>query len=139
MNELLRVMQVIYSSWIMAAPEGKELPAIPTGSGAFDYALKNACEEGLLPEWARSSLHFTISATGLVCLESEPIQRLATEAKITSDSNPSYIRTNIEVSKSVARHLLRRLEISEQDARRLGEKLRAELGVDADGATVSAT
>ena len=126
MNQMLRLTQVIYSSWIVGGDED-QVPPIPTGPGVFDRALKRVCEAGKFPEWARNSLHFVESSSGLNCLEAAGIQRLATEAKIVSDPNPSYTRSKIEVSKEAARYLLARLGIAEEEAKDWGAMLRVEL------------
>lgn len=126
MNALLRVMQVIYSSWIISGDD-KNTSGIPTGPGVFDYALRDLIEKGLFPAWVQENLHFVETTGGLTCLESAQIQRLATEAKITSDPNPSYTRSDIEVTKKVAQHWLARLEIEEDDAKEWGSALRAAL------------
>jgi hypothetical protein len=130
MNELLKAMQVIYASWIIAGEAGETTPPpIPSGSGEFDHALKRLWENGVFPDSVRQALHFVDSSSGLVCLEAGRIQRLATEAKITSDPNPSYTRSEIKVSRTVARHLLARLNISETKAKEWGLRMRAELGL----------
>ena len=92
-------MQVIYSSWIISGEEGKSPTAIPTGPGVFDYALSDLVKRGMFPEWVRDRLHFVESASGLTCLEAEQIQKLATEGKMTSDPNPAYVRSDIQVTK----------------------------------------
>lgn len=123
---LLRVMQVLYSCWLLAG-EDTDSPAIPSGPGVFDHALKKAYDDGLFPDWVRERLHFVDSHWGLTCLEVADIQRLATEAKITSDPNPTYLRTEIRVGKEVAQHLLSRLGVSEEDAATWGRAFRKAL------------
>lgn len=49
------------------------------------------------------------------------------EAKITSDPNPSYTRSEIEVTDKVAYYLLARLKIDEADAKVWGAALREAL------------
>jgi hypothetical protein len=125
MNQLLRVTQVIYSSLILGS-EGKSA-AVPTGPGVFDLALNKMVEEGMFPKWLRDQLHFVQSAGGLMCLEAGEIQGLAMEMKIISNPNPSYIRSEIQVTAKVARHSLSRLAISEEEAVTWGRALRAAL------------
>jgi len=125
MNQLLRVTQVIYSSLILGAA-GKS-SAVPTGPGVFDFALQQMVKEAKFPEWLRAQLHFVDSAGGLTCLESSEIQGLAMEMKIISNPNPSYTRSEIQVTAKVARHSLSRLGVSEEDAVTWGKALRAAL------------
>jgi len=125
MNPLLRVMQVIYSSWIISGEDDDT--AIPTGPGVFDYALHDLAQRGILPKMVLQHLHFVETACGLTCLEAAQIQKLATEGKMTSDPNPSYVRSDIAVSKRVARHWLARLGIPENEAINLGNALRKSL------------
>ena len=128
MNPLLRVMQVIYSCWIISSDKEGDSPGIPSGPGVFDHALHRVItERGGFPDLVRERLHFVDSTWGLTCLEVADIQRLATEAKITSDPNPAYLRTEIRVSKEVAQYLLSRLNISEDDAVKWGRAFREEL------------
>ncbi len=124
MNELLRVMQIIYSSWIISGEEGESPTAIPTGPGVFDYALNDLVKRGMFPDWVRNRLHFVESVSGLTCLEADQIQKLATEGKMTSDPNPAYVRSDIQVTKKVARHWLARLGITEEEAKSWGAALR---------------
>lgn len=122
MNTLLPIAQLIYSSWIITDDNGSR--NIPTGTpGAFDYALRDIVND--LPEWAANSLHFVETNAGLVCLELGQIQKLATEAKLTSDPNPSYTRSHFEVSPLLARRCLSRLGVNEEKATTIGQNLRA--------------
>jgi hypothetical protein len=122
MNTLLPIAQLIYSSWILTDDNGSR--NIPTGTpGALDYALRDVVKD--LPDWAAKSLHFVATNAGLVCLELAQIQKLATEAKLTSDPNPSYTRSHFEVSPLLARRCLLRLNVSEQTATTIGKNLRA--------------
>jgi len=123
MNQLLPLTQLIYSSWILGARE--EPRSIPTGSpGPLDYALRDISQAGLLPDWANNELHFVNANAGMACVELPQIQKLATEAKLTSDPNPSYTRSDIEVSDLVAYRCLARLGVAEAQAKKIGEALR---------------
>ncbi len=124
MNELLRLTQLLYSCWIVSgtADDGKE--TIPTGGSVLEYALRDAVNKGIFPEWARKQLHFVSGDAGLTCLELPIIEKLATEIKLTSDPNPSYTRTNIVVGKPLARRCLARLGIPEEQAKAWGAALR---------------
>ncbi len=123
MNELLGLTQLLYSCWIVSGTE-KGMESMPTGNGVLEYALQDAVDKGVFPEWARKRLHFVNGDTGLTCLELPYIQKLATEIKFTSDPNPSYTRTNIVVGRPIALRCLSKLEISETQAAQWGMELR---------------
>jgi hypothetical protein len=124
MKKLLPVAQLIYSSWIVSDDQPGEIQSIPTTSGVLDHALRDVVAHSVLPTWVSSSLHFVETNAGLACLELPQIQKIATEARLTSDPNPSYTRTEIEVSPLVARRCLSRLGISEEQAKSIGLALR---------------
>src|SRR6266436_8687255 len=124
MNELLSLTQLLYSCWIVSGSEDRVKESMPTGNGILEYALQDAVNKGVFPEWARKRLHFVNGDTGLACLELPYIQKLATEIKFTSDPNPSYTRTNIVVGKPLARRCLAKLGISEDDAQQWGKAFR---------------
>jgi hypothetical protein len=121
MNDLLPLTQLIYSSWLLSQPDDRSLPTAP---GVLDHALSYIAEKGSLPEWAREQLHFVDGQSGLRCLEVLQIQKLATEAKITEEPNPSYIRSEIVMSPLLARRCLAQLKVAETSAQELGRALR---------------
>lgn len=125
MNKLLPIAQLVYSSWILTDQESRHRNIPTITPGALDYALRDVVNAGLLPEWASASLHFVATNSGLACLELPQIQKIATEAKLTSDPNPSYVRSDLEVSALVARRCLSRLQVSEDKAKSIGQSLRA--------------
>ncbi len=124
MKKLLPVAQLIYSCWILSDGEDSEDQSIPTSAGILDHALNELVKGGLLPAWASGALHFVVTNSGLTCLELPQIQQIATEAKLTSNPNPSYTRSDIEVSPLVARRCLSRLHVTEEQAKLIGESLR---------------
>ena len=100
---------------------------IPIGPGVFDTALYKLKEQGSLPKLVRDHLHFVETAGGRTCLEVVDIQKLATEGKMLSVSNPSYIRGEVKGSKNTARYFLAKLGISEDEARSFGQAFRQAL------------
>ncbi len=124
MNELLPLTQLLYSCWIVGGADDEETPAVPSGGGVFEHALRDAVKQEAFPEWARKKLHFVSGDVGLTCLELPTVQKLATEIKLTSDPNPSYTRTNIIVGKPVALRCLAKLRVPENLARKWGKVLR---------------
>ena len=123
MYELLPVTELLFSCWIISG-EDETSETLPTTPGVLDYALRDAVNVGIFPEWARKQLHFVNGRMGMRCLELKRIQQLATQAKLTSEPNPSYTHSEVVVGKSVARRCLGRLEISEDEAKTWGQELR---------------
>jgi hypothetical protein len=121
MNRLHDLAQVVISCWRISTNESR----IPTSNGVLDQALKQAVEGGAFPDWARSSMHFVDSRIGLQCVELTGILEWAQRAQLTSAPNPSYQTTEVQVSERVARTLLRRLGVSDEDAKHWGTALQA--------------
>lgn len=121
MNQLHKVAQFLISSWSLGAEGQRE---IPTSNGVLDRALKSAYDSGALPAWVRDEIHFTDSRIGLQCVELPAILDWAQAAELTSAPNPSYRFAELKVSPRVARALLRKLKVSEQDATALGRVLK---------------
>jgi hypothetical protein len=125
MNDLLPLSQLLFSSWILSAESDAERAAIPSGPGVLDHALRILNDQNELPQLFQGRLHFVESNTGLNCLELPEMQRIATEAKITADPNPSYTRTLVEVGPLVAKRCIARIGISVSEAESFGRALRA--------------
>jgi hypothetical protein len=125
MKKLLPVAQLIYSCWILSDDDDSHEQSIPTSAGILDHALHDLVEGQSLPTWAAGALHFVVTNSGLTCLELPQIQQIATEAKLTSNPNPSYTRSDIEVSPLVARRCLSRLKVPEDRAKLIGKSLRS--------------
>jgi hypothetical protein len=120
MNQLHKVAQLLVSSWSLGAVGQRE---IPTSNGVLDRALKSAYDSEALPAWARQEIHFADSRIGLQCIELPAILDWAQAAELTSAPNPSYRCAELKVTSRVARILLRKLKVSEEDARTLGKLL----------------
>ena len=135
MATMLELAQLVVASWIIANEAEKE---IPSGDGVFDLALKKASSDPAFPEWGRAMLHFVDSRFGLQCLEVETLLSVAGKAKLTTDPNPHYVRTEVATTPRVARWLLSRLNVSTEAAERIGRALR--MGVlEAEQKQVAAT
>lgn len=124
MNDLLRVTNLLYCSWLLSGDTEEEKTLFPSSPGLMDYALKAVVEKGGFPEWMRENLHFVNANLGFVCEELAQIQNLATKAKLTSDPNPSYITTEIVVGEMFANRSLSKLGISRAQAEEWGKSLR---------------
>ena len=126
MSNLYNIAHLLVSSWALSNPEnaGKK---IPTSNGLLDRALRIAVNRRSLPEWVSDGLNFVDSRMGLQCVELPEILDWAQRAKLTSTPNPSYQYTEVNVSPLVARTLIRRLGISEPEAKAVGHALREAL------------
>jgi len=122
MRTMVDLAQLIVASWVIANAD--ESSTIPTSEGVIDRALKAAADDPTFPGWAREMLHFVNSRFGLQCVESEAILQAAGKAKLTSDPNPTYTRTEITATPRVARYLLSRLSVSLEEAREIGLALK---------------
>jgi uncharacterized protein (UPF0147 family) len=122
MATMLELAQLVVASWIIANEGEKE---IPSADGVFDLALNKASADPAFPDWGRTMLHFVPSRFGLQCLEVETLFSVAGKAKLTNDPNPLYVRTEVATTPRVARWLLSRLDVSKEDAARIGIALRA--------------
>jgi hypothetical protein len=114
-----RITQFLIASWIL----GTDAKRIPTSRGILDRALKRARDKRMLPPWVGQALHFSVARTGLQCVELPAILDWAQSAELTSAPNPSYQYTELRVSPRVARILISKLGISENDATALGQFL----------------
>jgi hypothetical protein len=124
MERIHDIAQLLVSSWSITS-QGEAERAIPTSHGIFDQALKVVASANELPPWAREVLHFVESRIGMQCVELPTILDWAQKAELTTTPNPSYRLTQVQVSPTVARKLLRRLDVEEADAKKLGTALRA--------------
>lgn len=127
MNDTLRLAQLIYSAWIVSAdPDDAEGRFMPTAPGLLDHTLFGLKQRHLLPDWAENRLTFVEGTTGLICLELPDIQRIATEAKLSKDPNPSYTSTEVSMTPRLAEYSLSRLGLSLAEAQEFGANFRAE-------------
>jgi hypothetical protein len=120
-NRIPDIAQLLVSCWLL----GTNDKYLPTSHGLLDEALERAAQDGQLPEWALNNLHFVDSRVGRRCLELSEILSWAQQAELTSDPNPSYRRTQIQLSDRGAKRLLERLGWTEESAAALGKVLRA--------------
>lgn len=120
MRDLLPITKLLYCSWLLSGQT-----SIPTTPGVLDAALQKVLQSGAFPEWMQKELHFVNSNMGLICEELPYIQKLATQAKITSDPNPSYTTSEIVVGELYASRALGKLDITEDQAIDWGNQLKS--------------
>jgi len=121
MDRLHDIARLLISS--LALVGGDERKEIRTSGGALDRAIGENLDR--FPDWARRELHIADSRVGLQCVELPEILGWAQAAELTSAPNPYYRVIRLQASQRVARVLLKRLRVPEEDARRLGEAIMA--------------
>ncbi|MCZ6834654.1 MAG: hypothetical protein O7G85_02675 [Planctomycetota bacterium] len=118
MSHIDEAAQLLMAAWMLSEEnEGGPKPRIPTEGNILDRALQVSIREGAFPEWFRGILHFTDGSTGLECLELQEILKVAQKRRLTTAPNPSYHATELRISARVARWRLKRLNVSEEDAK----------------------
>jgi hypothetical protein len=125
MDRLHDVARLLVSSLALAS--GEERKRIATSHGILDRAIKHALDNELFPEWARNEMHIADSRVGWQCVELPAILGWAQVAELTNAPNPAYQVTELQVSHRVARTLLRRLNVAEDEAKALGDALMANI------------
>lgn len=125
MDRLHDVARLLISSLALANEEKPK--RIATSHGILDRAIKVALENKLFPEWARNEMHIADSRVGWQCVELPAILGWAQAAELTNAPNPAYQVTELQVSHRVALTLLKRLNVSEHEAKALGEALMANI------------
>lgn len=121
MKTIHDLARLLVASWVLAKDDEQR---IPTSHGLLDRALQRVVDHPRFPAWAKAMLHFVDSRAGLQCVELLTILKRAQEAELTTAPNPTYRFTDVEISSAVARRLLRYIDVSEDDAREIGEALR---------------
>jgi hypothetical protein len=77
---------------------------MPTSHGILDRALEACWAE--LPEFLKTRLSFGLTAVGRRCYELPDILLAAQEALITSEPNPTYLATDVNLDESEARQIV---------------------------------
>lgn len=113
------------ASWRLGA-DREEIVGPP---GALDRAMQLWVEQDdpPLPAWAKGSLHFTVGQLGVRCLELRHILAYAQHLQLVERPNPSYQRVAVTLDDDTACDLAADAGISEEEARRWGQTLRASL------------
>ena len=123
MDRLHDVARLLISSLTLAT--GEEHKRIPTSHGILDRAIRDALSR--FPDWAQKEIHIADSRVGWQGVELPAILGWAQAAEMTSAPNPYYRETELQVTARVARILLKRLDVSEQSAKLLGEAMLASI------------
>ncbi len=120
MTRIHDVAQLLVSCWVLSGEDR----SIPSSHGLLDRALKAVIAEGAFPDWMRRELHFVDSRIGLQSIELPAVRDWAQRSELTAAPNPSYETDHIQVGERVARELIRRLGVTEEEAKTWGRGLR---------------
>src|SRR5262249_16705217 len=120
MTRIHDAAQLLVSCWVLSGDDR----AVPTSHGLLDRALKAVAEEEAFTDWMRDELHFVDSRIGLQCVELPAVLDWPQPSELPSAPNPPYATAHIQVSERVPRQVIRRLGVSEEDAKTWGRGLR---------------
>lgn len=122
MREIYEFAEFLASAWRLANRDER----IPTSHGVLDQALFEMREK--LPENFRDLLTFGNTRVGFRCYELPDVLYAAQANLLTSEPNPTYLTTSVQIDDTVARMLLRRRSVNTTEAvsfaKELGELTR---------------
>lgn len=95
---------------------------IPTSHGVLDRALKASLED--LPTELKNGLTFRVTGVGLRCFELPDILLAAQEAEFTTEPNPTYLSSVVNLDSDSARQIVVGHGLSTREAQRIGTLLR---------------
>jgi hypothetical protein len=119
MRKIFEFAEFLACAWRLAASNDR----IPTSHGILDQALFDLKNE--LPIEFRDELTFGNTRVGFRCYELPDILYAAQANLLTSEPNPTYLSTSVQIDESTARRLLMRRQIAPELAKKFGDHLRA--------------
>jgi hypothetical protein len=122
MREHFEFAEFLASAWRLANTDSDD-SRIPTSHGILDQALYELRKE--LPPRFRELLTFGNTRVGFRCYELPDILYSAQANLLTSEPNPTYLTTAVQIRESTARRILRRRNIDPAVGREFGHKLKA--------------
>ena len=102
MRDIFEFAEFLASAWRLGNPQER----MPTSHGILDMALFQLRDR--LPSQFRNSLSFGTTRVGFRCYELPEIIYASQANLLTSEPNPTYLSTEIQISEETARRLLRR-------------------------------
>lgn len=134
MRDLFEMAEFLAASWKLANGDDR----MPTSHGFLDSALFELRDE--LPDRFQEKLSFGNTRVGFRCYELPQILYCAQANLLTSEPNPTYLTTTIQIDDGVARRLLKRQAVDVERARAFGKRLKdaADRARRADGEVASA-
>lgn len=118
MREYYELAEYLAASWRLAN-EGDV--RMPTSHGILDEALYELRER--LPDRFRDAISFGNTRVGFRCYELPQILYCAQANLLTSEPNPTYLTTSIQIDADAARRLVKQQGFAPADARKFGELL----------------
>lgn len=118
MREYYELAEYLTASWRLA--NGGDV-RMPTSHGILDEALFELRDA--LPEKFRDAISFGNTRVGFRCYELPQILYCAQANLLTSEPNPTYLTTSIQIDEDAARRLVKRHGLSPRDAKAFGERL----------------
>lgn len=118
MRELFEMAEFLAASWKLANGDDR----IPTSHGFLDSALFELRDQ--LPDRFHDKLSFGNTRVGFRCYELPQILYCAQANLLTSEPNPTYLTTTIQIDAGAARRLLKRQAVDVEKARAFGAKLK---------------
>lgn len=109
--------ELLTALWRLGAPD----QLLPTSHGVLDKALHETFDA--LPDELRSGLSFRVSGVGLRSYELPDILLAAQEALLTSEPNPTYLKTVVTLDEDSARQIVLGYGISTAEAREIGGRI----------------
>ena len=117
MRELFQMAEFLAASWRLA--NGNERMA--TSHGVLDEALHETVDA--LPDQLKDALTFGNTRVGFRCYELPDVLYCAQANLLTSEPNPTYLTTAVQIDEGAARRLIKRQSLDVGKAREFGLKL----------------
>ena len=117
MRDIFEFAEFLASAWRLGNPQER----MPTSHGILDMALFQLRDR--LPSQFRNSLSFGTTRVGFRCYELPEIIYASQANLLTSEPNPTYLSTEIQISEETARRLLRRRSLDPKEAESFGKAL----------------
>jgi hypothetical protein len=121
MREHFEFAEFLAAAWRLTNTDSDDR-RIPTSHGILDQALYELRDE--LPPRFREFLTFGNTRVGFRCYELPDILYSAQANLLTSEPNPTYLTTAVQIREGTARRILRRRKIDPEVGREFGSKLK---------------
>jgi hypothetical protein len=122
MREHFEFAEFLAAAWRLAHPQSNDV-CMPTSHGVLDRALYELRDE--LPEKLRGVLSFGNTRVGFRCYELSDILFSAQANMLTSEPNPTYLTTEIQIGEETARRILFKRHLDPDTCEQFGKKLTA--------------
>jgi hypothetical protein len=122
MREHFEFAEFLAAAWRLANT-GADDARMPTSHGILDQALYELRDD--LPENFKRTLSFGNTRIGFRCYELADILYCAQANLLTSEPNPTYLTTAVQIGEGTARRILRRRHIEPAVGSDFGFKLKS--------------